>query len=49
MKKILKNIYSQQGYADLTGLDKSTISSYVKSGKVNLVYTQDGKPLIKID
>ena len=48
MKKILKGTYTQQGYSKMTGLDKSTVSRMVKSGELELVYTQDGKALIKV-
>ena len=47
MKSILRGVYSQQGYADKINKDKSTISRMVKNNELNLVYTEDGKPLIK--
>jgi len=47
-KNILINTYTQQGYADLIGKDKSTVSRMIKNGQLNVVYTHDGKPLIKL-
>jgi hypothetical protein len=47
MKKILKGIYSQKGYCEKTGLSAGRISQLVKAEKLTLVYTEDGKPLIK--
>jgi hypothetical protein len=47
-KKILKDTYTQEGYSKLTGIPKSTVSRMVKNEELNLVYTHDGKPLIKL-
>lgn len=47
MNRILRGVYSQQGYADKIGKDKSTVSRMVKNKELELVFTEDGKPLIK--
>lgn len=47
MKKVLKGIFTQKGYKEKTGLSAGRISQLVKENKLSLVYTEDGKPLIK--
>lgn len=48
MKKILKNIYTQRGYAKKVGLTDARISQMISEGKLKLVETMDGKTLIEI-
>lgn len=47
--RILKGIYSQQGFANEIGKDKSTVSLYCKDGLLTTVMTEDGKRLIRAD
>lgn len=50
--RTIKGFYSQQGYANLTGQSKSTVSmqcrlSELGDGPLDIFYTEDGKRLIK--
>lgn len=52
--RIIKNYFSQQGYADLMGLNKSSVSMQCRltelgDGDLDIYYTEDGKRLIKVD
>ena len=45
---VLEGVYSQLGYAKKIGVSSARVCQMVHRNELKLVFTEDGKPLIKV-